>query len=186
MFTGNSDAAWRRYGKQYPYLGVLTDENYKTGELSENFRKEFVQSGEERIDSLLERVRKHLDSSFQATRALDFGCGVGQLTIPLAKTGVHVVGVDISDAMLSEARKSCLENGVLDRVDLLESDDTLTKVQGTFDFMISLIVFQHIPPRRGVLILKAMIDRLALRKPTVNGAYRNPSRPCYTLTFCDY
>jgi SAM-dependent methyltransferase len=139
---------------------VFTDEKYKTGELSESLLKEFFESGEQQIDSVLKSVRQHLDSSFQATRALDFGCGVGRLTIPLAKTGAHVVGVDISDAMLNEARKNCLKNSVLDRVDLVKSNDTLTKVRGTFDFIVSLIVFQHIPPKRGALILRAMIDRL--------------------------
>jgi SAM-dependent methyltransferase len=160
MVTGNSDVEWERYGKQFPYFGVLTEDKYRTGELSESLLEEFFQTGEEDIRSLLKSVRQHLDMNFKPTRALDFGCGVGRLTIPLAKTGTYVVGVDISDSMLKEARNNCLRNDVVAKVDLVKSDERLTKVLGTFDFMISHIVFQHIPPRRGNYILREMIDRL--------------------------
>ncbi len=36
---------------------------------------------------------------------LEIACGTGRITIPMAKTGVAVVGIDISAAMLTEARR---------------------------------------------------------------------------------
>jgi hypothetical protein len=42
----------------------------------------------------------------------------------------------------------------------LKSDDQLSSLSGTFDFIHSFIVFQHIPPNRGVGILDKMLSRL--------------------------
>ena len=40
----------------------------------------------------------------QGGRVLDLCCGTGIVTVPLAETGLEVVGVDISEAMLERAR----------------------------------------------------------------------------------
>lgn len=160
MFTGNSDAAWERYGKSDPYFGVAGDEKYKIGNLDKDSLQEFFQSGEKHVNLILGFVREHLDKDFQPTRALDFGCGVGRLTIPLARACSHVVGIDVSDSMLDEARENCLREGVVEKVDLVKSDDNLSRALTTFDFVTSFITFQHIPPRRGESILKTIVDRL--------------------------
>lgn len=160
MFVGNSDAAWERYGKLNPYFGVCTQEKYKSKNLNESALEEFFQSGEEQIKSVFDIVQERVDRNFRPTRALDFGCGVGRLTIPLARVCHSVVGVDASESMLNEARKNCLRNNDVANVYWIRSDDKLSKVSGTFDFVLSLIVFQHIPPPRGEMILKSIVDRL--------------------------
>lgn len=38
-------------------------------------------------------------------QVLELGCGTGRVTMPLARAGVHVVGVDRSDEMLARARR---------------------------------------------------------------------------------
>lgn len=38
-------------------------------------------------------------------RILELGCGTGRLTLPVARTGAHIVGVDRSAAMLRRARQ---------------------------------------------------------------------------------
>ncbi len=40
---------------------------------------------------------------------LELCCGTGRLTIPMAETGAEVVGLDYSEAMLSQARKKARE-----------------------------------------------------------------------------
>jgi len=37
------------------------------------------------------------------TRVLELGCGTGRLLIPLAKAGVDITGIDLSDAMMARA-----------------------------------------------------------------------------------
>jgi 2-polyprenyl-3-methyl-5-hydroxy-6-metoxy-1,4-benzoquinol methylase len=43
---------------------------------------------------------------FAPRRVLDFGCGVGRVTLPLARRVDAVVAIDIADSMLS-LRASC-------------------------------------------------------------------------------
>lgn len=43
---------------------------------------------------------------------LELGCGTGRVAIPLAKLGYAVTGIDIADAMLSEARRKAAEQQV--------------------------------------------------------------------------
>jgi len=62
--------------------------------------------------------------------------------------------------MLNEAQKNCLRNNLTANVDLVRPDCVLSNVSGTFDFVVSLYVFQHIPPPRGEAILKAILNRL--------------------------
>jgi SAM-dependent methyltransferase len=41
----------------------------------------------------------------QAGRILELGCGTGRLTVPIAKTGARIVGIDRSAPMLARARQ---------------------------------------------------------------------------------
>ena len=79
--------------------------------------------------------------------------------MPLARRIDQVVGLDISESMLLEAKENCQRSG-LDNVDLLKSDDRLTNLKGRFDFIHSFIVFQHIPTDRGEAIVTEMISHL--------------------------
>lgn len=45
-------------------------------------------------------------------RVLELGCGSGRLTVPMAATGLEVVGGDLSDPMLARARELARERGV--------------------------------------------------------------------------
>ena len=70
-----------------------------------------------------------------------------------------VVGVDVSPGMLAEARLNCARAG-LENVELVESDDNLSRVVGCFDLVHSTMVFQHLAPRRGERLLRCLIQRL--------------------------
>src|SRR3569832_1712745 len=43
---------------------------------------------------------------------LELACGTGRLTIPVAKAGLDVVGIDLSPAMLTRANQAAAEHGV--------------------------------------------------------------------------
>jgi cyclopropane fatty-acyl-phospholipid synthase-like methyltransferase len=45
------------------------------------------------------------------TRVLDLGCGPGTYAVPLAHQGAEVTGVDLSEAMLDQARQACADAG---------------------------------------------------------------------------
>jgi SAM-dependent methyltransferase len=154
-----TDDVWAFYGEHDPYFGVLTDDAFLSGSLTEESRQEFFSTGQSYVESLRETIGKQLCSSFAPTRALDFGCGVGRITLPLARFCSTVVGVDISEAMLAEARHNSEREG-LTNIEFMRSDDDLSSLTGTFDFIHSFIVFQHITPERGLAMMKRILHVL--------------------------
>src|SRR5947209_17814502 len=106
----NTDAHWKRWGNRDPYRGVLFHERYKRRSLNENLN-EFFDTGESYIGSLMQHLEV-LYPGLPRRTAVDFGCGVGRLSIPLAKRFQNVIGVDISSGMLDEARRNCSKFGI--------------------------------------------------------------------------
>jgi SAM-dependent methyltransferase len=159
MLNLSSDAAWKKFGSIDPYYGVVSHDRFHAGRMDQEAYTDFFRSGEEHVASVLDRVRRHLAPAFRPDRMLDFGCGVGRLVVPLARLGGRVTGVDVSEGMLREAAANCERQG-LSNVELVRSDDRLSAVQGTFDFVHSFIVFQHIPPARGMAIVRSLLARL--------------------------
>ena len=149
----NTDRAWETWGEHDPYFAVVSLPQFRRERLDDN-RPAFFESGFDYIAGRLATVeRLYGPQSRQA--ALDFGCGVGRLLIPLARRFEAVTGVDVADAMLRECRTN-LEAAGIANVTLAKSDDRLSGLSGQFDFVHSYLVLQHIPVARGM----ALIDRL--------------------------
>jgi len=179
----NSDQDWERFAKTDPYFAVLTAPEFH-GQRSGEARKRFFESGEDHIDTILSIVRDRLDPSFAPSRALDFGCGVGRLLIPLSRRCKEVTGVDVSPSMLAEARRNCDAAGA-GNVRLVAGDDILSAVNGQFDFVHSYIVLQHIPVERGERLVERLAATLApggvgmFHVPYSSGRASLPSRMIY-------
>lgn len=158
MFTRNTDRNWEKLGETDPYWAVLTHEKYRKLQLTDESRDDFFKSGYEYVDLVLRTIRERLVPDYSPTRALDFGCGVGRLVIPLSEAAESVIGADVSPAMLREARKNC-EARRITNVELVKSDDDLSSISGTFDLVHSVLVFQHIPVKRGERIFRNLIGK---------------------------
>jgi 2-polyprenyl-3-methyl-5-hydroxy-6-metoxy-1,4-benzoquinol methylase len=88
---------------------------------------------------------------------LDVGCGPGTLTIDLARRVApgRVVGIDVSEVVLAQARTSAAESGV-DNVTFLRADITTTGAElGEFDVVHAHQVLLHL--RDPVAALRAML-----------------------------
>lgn len=155
----NTDDAWEHFGRVDPYHGVLTRDAYTADRFDEQARRDFFQSGEDYVHAVLGVARDHVDPLLRVRHVLDFGCGVGRLTLPLARRADVAVGVDVSTGMLNEARANAKAAGI-DNVTFVVSDDELSRVTDTFDLVHTFIVLQHIAPDRGVHIIERMIERL--------------------------
>jgi SAM-dependent methyltransferase len=166
MKSADTDKAWEYYGRHDPYYGVLTTPEFQRRQLTSASKNEFFATGRRYVEWMWSVIVQHLEPQFRPTRALDFGCGVGRLLIPLADRCDSVVGVDVSASMLKVAQANCSERG-LKNVSFVRGDDSLSRVTGEFDFIHSFIVFQHIPTERGYAILGR---QLSLLKPDGLGA----------------
>jgi len=155
-----TDRDWEQWGAEDPYYGVLSRERFRTQSMSSEAREEFFRSGEAHIDQVLGKLREAFGDAYAPRSALDFGSGVGRLVIPLARRCERVAGVDVSPSMIAEAQRNCAAAQVTNAA-FFESDDTLSRVPGSFDLVHSCIVLQHIPWRRGRVILRALADHVA-------------------------
>lgn len=79
-------------------------------------------------------------------RALEVGCGGGQLTAFLARNFISVTAVDISTKSLTVAREQCAKLGI-SNAEFLEAnlfdDEFLNKYVGSFDFILCYGVLHH-------------------------------------------
>lgn len=155
-----TDKDWERWGAIDPYFGVYSREEYRTKKIDHESRKKFFATGEEHIKRIFKDILSDVKNDFSPTSSLDFGCGVGRLLIPLAQRCSQVVGVDISPSMIALAKQNCA-NANVKNVSYFESDDSLSRISGSFALVHSFIVLQHIPWSRGRTIIRSLSDRVA-------------------------
>lgn len=88
------------------------------------------------------------------TRLLDIACGAGQLTIPAARKGIQVTGLDLADNLVQQARKRAANEGLT--VEILQGDaESLPFAGGSFDAVMSLIGSMFAP--RPELVMSEMV-----------------------------
>ena len=145
----DTDADWRELGATQPFWGVLTHADYRTENLTPANLEAFYASGDQYIADVVRRL-KAATGKQPGGRALDFGCGTGRLAEAMTRYAREVTGYDISPGMLAQARK---RNGKATYVDALPA--------GPFDWINSFIVFQHVPPARGLALIEDLLARLA-------------------------
>jgi len=154
-----SDAEWERFGREEPYFGVLASPVFRTAAQDPSVHARFFATGEAHVARVFATIVTHLDPDFTPDRVLDFGCGVGRLAIPFARSARDVVGVDVSPAMLVEAAANA-QRAALTNLSWVRGDDTLSGVVGAFDLVHSFIVLQHIPRSRGEQLMSRLADRV--------------------------
>jgi SAM-dependent methyltransferase len=104
---------------------------------------DFFATGQARIAEVIAQLDE-LGLNFPHDRALDFGCGLGRLTQPLASYFKRVDGVDVAASMVRGAQAA---NQVGERCQFHHNaaPDLELFEDGTFDFIFSEIVLQHMP-----------------------------------------
>src|SRR5687767_10601498 len=107
-----NETVWKYFGEKDPYFGVVAIDEMRGDVLVDDARKKFFASGDEHVERLWHELEANFHSVQRPRRALDFGCGVGRVAIPLARRCDEVVGIDISSAMIDEARRNAASFGV--------------------------------------------------------------------------
>jgi ubiquinone/menaquinone biosynthesis C-methylase UbiE len=85
----------------------------------------------------------------RAARILDIGTGTGQVALEIAPhvlPGGQVVGVDLSDGMLSAAKSKATQRGLVQEVEFCRMDgESLGFKDRSFDVVVSLFALLHFP-----------------------------------------
>lgn len=85
-----------------------------------------------KIPGLVERLRAE-----PPARVADVGCGTGWSSIAIARgfPGVHVVGLDLDEASIADARANAATSGVADRISFEVRDAADPALAGSFDLV---------------------------------------------------
>ncbi len=144
---------WERLAQLDPLWAVWTDPKHK-GRCWDPAA--FYELGEREVARLLAELEKRRHSICFGS-ALDFGCGVGRLTRPLARRFGRAVGIDISPAMIEYAQSQTAEQNVQY---ILNSEPCLP-LDAEFDFVLSRNTLQHMPPPLIELYLTELVRVLS-------------------------
>jgi SAM-dependent methyltransferase len=132
---------WEYLANDDPLWSILSDASRKGNKWNSD---EFFEIGKRDTDGFIELARRYVPQ-LNFEYGLDFGCGVGRLTQAHARYFKTMVGVDISEKMISLACGynkfgSCVKYIVNpnENLSIFDSD--------SFDYIISHIVLQHVPP----------------------------------------
>ena len=120
--------------------------------LGENYlRYSFTKGTRQEVEFLLDLLELP-----DGARVLDVGCGPGRHVIALARAGLSVTGIDVSERLLGIARDAANEASLGGRVALFECDARSMPFDDEFDAVISIC--------QGGFGLMGQDDGLVLRR----------------------
>ena len=157
-FVNNLDTLkndWDSLAERDALHAILTDGSKAGGKWN---IAEFMATGDAEIETVMEHLSAIDCIPNGNGAALDFGCGVGRLTQPLARRFTTCVGVDISQKMIQKAESL---NRYAHCRYLTSCNTRLPFADATFSFIYSNIVLQHVPRRLAERHLREFVRVLA-------------------------
>lgn len=133
--------SWQHLGTTDPRWAILSEPGREGGGWDD---ASFWRSGEDFVAWVAQHLAG-LGAAPARQRALDFGCGHGRLTQGLANHFDEVVGVDVAASMVEVARKANRHGARVSYV-LNERQDLAVFPDASFDFVLTVLVLQHMRP----------------------------------------
>jgi SAM-dependent methyltransferase len=139
------ETSWEGLAEFDPFWAILSVPEKKGRRWNKD---DFFREGEIEIERLISKLRT-IGGAQASGAALDFGCGAGRLSQPLAKYYDRVTGVDISTGMLALARRF---NQYPSRVQYIHNnvDNLAIFADGSVDLVYSNLVLQHMQPEYAI------------------------------------
>jgi len=149
------DKRWEAFAEREPYFAVFTDPKFLSANRTPANEREFFDSGELLVDSIVYTIKRRLAHDFAPESILEFGCGPGRLAIPFARHTGSVTAVDRSLAMLNAARREAARQGVASIH--FKTVPELFATKRKFDLVNCYLLFQRLPPARGLALFRTLL-----------------------------
>lgn len=138
-------SVWEHLGETKPHFSVLTGTQYLPENLDADTLESFWASGESEAAALNEVLSNHGFKDLALKVCVEFGCGVGRVSMGFAKLFSRVHAYDISTNHLNIAGQRANETSTRNAIFHACSEHFLDDIERC-DFFYSVIVFQHNPP----------------------------------------
>jgi ubiquinone/menaquinone biosynthesis C-methylase UbiE len=131
---------WNDLAELDPMWAILSNRDKKHARWDLD---DFLATGRIEIEEALEAIQA-TGCPLGTQLALDFGCGLGRLTVALRQHFDKVVGLDVSPSMIESAQR--IHQGI-DGLDFVANvrGDLAVLADDSFDFVYSSKVLQHVP-----------------------------------------
>ena len=132
---------WQTLGRDDPLWAIASVQGKRGGKWT---IEEFLSTADDDLKYYCRILKAHGDAPDRFGRVLDFGCGVGRLSLAWSKRATEVVGVDISSPMIEQGRQ--LLRAVSNvRLQLNEASNLNCFESNSFEVVFSHACLQHIP-----------------------------------------
>lgn len=97
----------------------------------------------------LEYIEKH--TTLKDLRVLDIGCGGGILSESLAKSGAHVVGIDMSHEAITIAKLHAQKENLPITYEVSTAESYAQLYPGKFDIITCMELLEHVPDPSSII-----------------------------------
>jgi SAM-dependent methyltransferase len=163
-----TDEQWERFAREDAEYYVLT--GVGRGRRADT-RSEFFESGRKQAQRLMEDCEPYLNGR---DLAIEIGCGVGRVALPLSRQFARLIAVDVSPTMLSKLEENAARDVAAGHIESMLAGHAWDD-PNTADLVYSVLVFQHIERYEEIASYVERISR-ALR-PAAIGYLQFDTRP---------
>lgn len=138
------EQSWTHLGEVRPHYSVITQGEFLPANIP-NSIDSFWASGNSEADTAAFLLRKLGFGELSGKTCVEYGCGLGRVTIPLATKCAEIHAYDISESHLALARQRA-ESLRVNNVSFHHCGGRLPRSLQSCDLFYSRLVFQHNPP----------------------------------------
>ncbi len=167
IMTEKVKLVWSYLGSEMPYYSVLTQPEFHPDSIHKNIDA-FWETVNVEIDVINQLLSRYNIDDLGNKICIEYGCGVGRITLKLAEMFSYVYGYDISHNHLEIARERALETSTRNCF----FTDRIDSVFEMCDFFYTKMVLQHNPPP---IIHNVLYRLLGSLKPGGIGVFQIPT-----------
>jgi 2-polyprenyl-3-methyl-5-hydroxy-6-metoxy-1,4-benzoquinol methylase len=104
--------AWTHLGEVRPHHSVLTTQEYHPEFIDAESIERFYATGGTGVSTIAAVLRRYGFADLESKVCVEYGCGLGRMTLALAKVFKRVHGYDISANHLTLAERRATEAGI--------------------------------------------------------------------------